>query len=657
MNEICWDFPLLGTGNESGSNIAAITMFKGAGIMDGLAREGGQNSLDAKNKKLDSGIPVKMKFELYRVKKDQYHIFAGFEETIKRSRAYWENSPLKTDKMIAFVEGIENALQADEIPILVMSDHNTTGLCGVNAGPGEKSYWDLLVNTEGISIKADKSSAGSYGIGKNAPFAYSALNLICYNTLATDGGRAFEGVARLATSTREYEGTQRKTQPIGKYLFLENIFTGRPILPEDNCDFTSIEAFQRTGDDYGTDVAIVGFKESEYPEWEKLLATAIIKNFVLAIIDGKFEVEIKSDRTHIEISQANLNKLLFGDFNDVAELKYTRQIYKTVTESDKKVDVKIAEDGDLTLYVKYSESYSQSLSRFRSTGMLINTTTSDVLPHYSVVVVVNDVGEEKLSTTLREAEPPQHTEWKAKNITDNRPLHNLAARYIRDIGKAVQTLLDDFDHQDIAPRIDGGIGAYIPDTNSGMAGGENNDGLLTTVQVSSIHRNDGRVVYNSSYESATGATGTENPGTGIKTGDKKRKKKRKKKIPVVTPGEGQKKGVTQGSGKVKVTSPDITDHRTFHLRGKKYRLFADCPKDYQNVYLQYYAARDDHSTDAKPLVIKNIKVNGNPVQQVDKDKVGPLQFNAGANTVHVEFENGEIMGVVPVFTMEVRNEE
>ena len=74
-------------------------------------------------------------------------------------------------------------------------------------------------------------------------------------------------------------------------------------------------------------------------------------------------------------------------------------------------------------------------------------------------------------------------------------------------------------------------------------------------------------------------------------------------------------------------------------------------------YLQYYAARDDHSTDAKPLVIKNIKVNGNPVQQVDKDKVGPLQFYAGANTVHVEFENGEIMGVVPVFTMEVRNEE
>ena len=51
--------------------------------------------------------------------------------------------------------------------------------------------------------------------------------------------------------------------------------------------------------------------------------------------------------------------------------------------------------------------------------MLINTTTVDVLPHFSVVIIVNDVGEMGLSKTLREAEPPQHTEWKAKNITDN----------------------------------------------------------------------------------------------------------------------------------------------------------------------------------------------------------------------------------------------
>ena len=49
---ICWDFPLLGSSSLRGTNDAAITMFKGSGDMDGLAREVCQNSLDARRKDL-----------------------------------------------------------------------------------------------------------------------------------------------------------------------------------------------------------------------------------------------------------------------------------------------------------------------------------------------------------------------------------------------------------------------------------------------------------------------------------------------------------------------------------------------------------------------------------------------------------------------------
>jgi len=658
MGKICWDFPLLGNGNESGSNIAAITMFKGAGVMDGLAREVCQNSLDAKDKTLDDSIPVRVKFELHHIRKKDYPMFEGYEDAIRRSREYWESSPLKTEKMISFLDSIEKALSNEMIPILVMSDYNTTGLRGVNAVEGEKSYWDLLVNTEGISIKDNKSSAGSYGIGKNAPFAYSALNLVFYNTLAVDGGRAFEGVARLATTTREYKGQKRKTQPIGKYLYVEDEFTGRPILPNDHSDLATYAAFDRKEQEYGTDVAVFGFKEEEYPDWETLIATAIIKNFVLALYNNKLDVVIKSDSICYEINQANLEKLLFNQFKDVPELKYTRQIYKTVKEPDTPaINVKIAEDGDLTLYVKYSETYSQSLSRFRSTGMLINTTTGDVLPHFSVVVVVNDIGEKKLSTTLREAEPPQHTEWKAKNITDNRQLHNLAAKYIREIGKAVQRVLDDYDQVDPENVVDGGIGAYLPDAAGGAATGEMSDGLMTDVKINQISRYDGRVLYNSSYETAEGATGAQKSGGAFKTGDKKRKKKKKKKLTPVVPNKGTKKGVASGTGKVKVVSADVTDHRTFYLGGYRYRLFADCPKDYDNLYIQYYATRDDMTPDSDPLIVKSVKVNNDVVIAVNSDKVGPIKMNQGANIVHVEFENHEIMGVLPIFTAEVRNEK
>jgi len=419
MKEVCWDFPLLGTGNQSGNNIAAITMFKGSGIMDGLAREVCQNSLDAKDKSLPPDTPVKVKFELVEIEKKEYSMFEGYQKALDSSIDYWSTSPLRTPKIMEFLGNVKKALDLEKIPVLIMSDYNTVGLKGVNAKQGEKSFWDLLVNVEGLSDKQDENSAGSFGIGKNAPFAYSALNLVFYNTLAQDGGRGFEGVARLVTTQKEYNGTLRPTQPIGKYLYLEDEYTGRPILPIDNCPLSQLDIFNRN--EIGTDVAVFGFKTNEYEDWERNIAIAIIKNFVLAILNSKLEVEIKSPKITYNISKSNVENLLFKDFSDEPQLKYTRQIYETLTKVDP-IKVTIEEKDDLSIYVKYEDTYAQSLSRFRSTGMLINTTIDDVLPHFSVVIIVNDVGEMRLSKTLREAEPPQHTEWKAKNITDNAPL-------------------------------------------------------------------------------------------------------------------------------------------------------------------------------------------------------------------------------------------
>ena len=40
-----------------------------------------------------------------------------------------------------------------------------------------------------------------------------------------------------------------------------------------------------------------------------------------------------------------------------------------------------------------------------------------------------------------------------------------------------------------------------------------------------------------------------------------------------------------------------------------------------------------------------------------KEKFGPVSLKAGNNTLYIEFENSEIMAVIPVFTMEVSNEK
>ena len=69
-----------------------------------------------------------------------------------------------------------------------------------------------MINEDGVSAKESEASGGSYGIGKNAPFACSGLSLVFYNTFAIDNEKAFEGVARLATL---FDSNHKATQRIG----------------------------------------------------------------------------------------------------------------------------------------------------------------------------------------------------------------------------------------------------------------------------------------------------------------------------------------------------------------------------------------------------------------------------------------------------------
>ena len=653
MGKICWDFPLLGTASVCGSNNAAITMFKGAGIMDALAREVCQNSLDARDSDVPAEEPVKVEFKLFELKKDSFGMFKEFEQAIKGAYDFWEVYPQRTQQTIDFLDSISKHLEKEKIPVLRMSDYNTTGLTGVKPTRGEQSYWDSLVNTEGISIKQNQSSGGSFGIGKNAPFAYSGLSTVFYNTLAKDGGRAFQGVTHLVTTYKEYKGQTVRTVPSGKYLYLENEYTGRPIFPEDKCDLAQAGEFNRT--ETGTDVAIFGFKAEEYKDWEENIAVAVLKNFILAIKDGKLEVEIKSPTKQYTISKENLKELLYKTFEDCKELfdglKWTRQIYETVTEGELQAE-SIAEKDDLSIYVRYDDCYLAALSRFRSTGMLINTTKGP-LPHCSVVIIINDVGEMKLSKTLRAAEPPQHTEWKANNISDNEDLKKKAGTYIRRINKAVKTVLNKFEQTD-TNSMDAGIGNYLPDDSAGVSG-EGTDGLLTDLKIREISLYDEKVLYNNQYESASSNEGSKTQKSGIKAGKRKRKKRQSNKIPVVTPSGTGEKGVSRGAGKVKISSLSFSDYRIFYMAGNKYRMFINSPKDYDRVYIRFYAGRDDGKQDV--LNIKNVKMEGNPLTEVCGEKIGPISIREGGNNFYIEFENNEIMAVIPIFTTEVTSDE
>lgn len=651
MGQICWNFPLLGTANVSGSNNAAIAMFKGSGIMDGLVREICQNSLDAHDDVNHPNDPVIVKFKLAHLEKAKYSMFDGLGKVFDGAENYWSKNRNKTNEIMDFISHAKSCFSKNEIPVLIMSDYNTIGLKGVNRNDDEKSYWDLLANSDGLSGKQDENSGGSFGIGKSAPFAYSGLNTVFYNTYAVDGGRAFQGVCHFVTSQREYNGTMRPTMSSGKYLYLDDEFTGRPISVSDGDPLTAVPEFQR--DKYGTDVAVIGFKLDEYPDWENATAVAAIKNFILAIMHNKLIVEIESEKIKHVVSSETLDAFLNRIFKDESQLKYTRQIYQTMTTVEP-MKFKVADQDDLSLFIKYDEGFYAAVSRFRSTGMLINT-NSESLPHYNIVVVVNDVGECNLSKVLRKSEPPQHTEWKAKNITDNRDLQNKAKRYISKIKKTIQEALDSMDSNEISSSMDGGVGGFLPAEN-GQLTNEEADGLKADVKINQIVSDDGDVVYQRSYETASSAEGKDTGTKGVKTGKRKRRKRIKTPIIAVNPSsDGGVKGVASGEGKVKVVSLKNIQSRTFYLAANKYRLVAKTDQDLNNVYIQYSAGRDDEDFDS--LTVKNVKLDGIPLKQVNGEKIGPISLKAGVNTLHIEFNNKEIMALVPTFTMEVKNNE
>ena len=652
MGKVCLHFPLLGTGSIKGTNDAATALFQSNQAMDSLVREICQNSLDAKNRDLDASLPVRVKFELVKIQKKQYEIFKEYEDNIKRCCNYWEKNNMRTTDILDTVNNIKAYLGREEIPMLVMSDYNTNGLTGIDADETEKSFWHLLVDTEGISIKQDDTSLGSNGIGKNAPFLYSKLNLVFYNTLAKDGGRGFQGVTHLVTSQREYDGKLRATQPTGKYLYLEEEYTGRPILPDDNCDLNNISAFSRN--ENGTDVAVVGFDLDEYPDWYDETIISLLRNYTLAIMNGKLEADIICDNKKIHIAKETIADILYKDMADDERLTLTRQIYETISHPDNQDTAKkVCEDGDLSIYVKYGVDYEKCLARFRSTGMLINE-TKESFNNFSVVIVVNDVGECKLSKDLRKAEPPQHTSWAAKYVKNDKTLKGRVGRLLRKIMGIISDTLNEYTLPDNSEIVDAGAGNFLPSKNKNDKTG----GDKPISKVLEVKKSDGTVICDSthplgSFEEAVSATGTAIPGYGIKASKKKRKHpKSGKAIIPVEPGNGNTKGVAAGRGNVRIIEMIPSDYRIIYMAANKYKLYINSRDNYDEVYLECYAGRDD--TDKTDLVkIKNIKCSGLNKMDVNAVKAGPFPLVRGDNNIFIEFENHEYMGIIARFTRRV----
>ncbi|MBE6100930.1 MAG: hypothetical protein E7200_02330 [Selenomonas ruminantium] len=621
MIKIGWRFPPLSGGTRQGYTNNDIEVFKGQELIDNLAREICQNSLDAHLENEDA--PVRVVFELRKVHRQDYDVFSQYAKCLKGCRGYWEDD--MDAKLEKFVVNAENTLLEEDIPILVASDYNTKGLSGSHSRK-KSSSWEALTGSDGISVKSDEASAGSYGIGKNAPFACSSLSMVFYNTLAEDGESAFIGVARLATLL---DDDDEPTQRVGRYQVNDNENRiWNPIYPEDENTFR--DSFLRT--ESGTDVIIVGFSQSSH--WLPNVMKAVLKNFFVAISENKLIVELKDGLEHVVINADSISQM-FSDLEDDAEMVSASQLYKAFTTPSVKKTFEVFEPDDVEVYIKADASYRRTIANFRATGMLVGTYYRRIFQHYAAVVVIRG---QKLGELLKDTEPPRHNRWDHKQIeASDRERRKDAKHAIETIEAYVLSLLKSQFEVVTEKTVDAaGVGEYIPDDLDGMGGqSEGDDILKVKIKIGKIRTN--KTPQGTTTQVAVQEEGTEEPGevrNHTRHPNQTPTPKPKPLVPVdPNPDDPDPKpGATPGKGLKTVITPNLTAQRAFPISSSQglYKIVIKPAEDYNNMFVECFVVGEDGRSD--PLEMETFTHDGKSVR-VSGGKAGPVQVKADTPAV------------------------
>lgn len=631
MTHISWRFPPLSGGTRQGYTNNDIEVFKGQELFDNLTREICQNSLDAHLETTDA--PVKVVFEFRQINMAQYDVFSEYGECLKGCRNYWGDE--MDAKLSRFVTGAETTLQQETIPVLIASDYHTKGLSGSHSGKLSSS-WEALTGSDGISVKSDENSAGSYGIGKNAPFACSSLSMVFYNTLAEDNESAFIGVARLATLLNS-DG--KPTQRVGKYQNNdEENEIWKPIFDTDTNAFR--DCFTRT--ERGTDVIIVGFTQSK--DWVKNITNAVLKNFFVAISEGRLIVELKDSTEHHMINVDTLSRLFF-DLSNNQEMIATTQLYKAFTTPDCKEFLEVLEPDDVEVYIKSDSSYKRTIANFRATGMLVGTYFKRIFQHYAAVVIVRG---QKLGELLKDTEPPRHNKWDYKQIeSSDKEKRTLAKRSIQEIDTFVLNLLKDQFEIVTEDTIDAaGIGEYIPDDIDGLgAHSEGEDILKVKIKIGKIITN--RIQRGTATQSAVQEEGAEQEGDVRNHTHNPNPMPPKPRPPKpVTPDPDDpnpQPGATPGNGIKTVNTPNLTAQRAFPISCSQglYKIVIKPAETYENLYVECFAVGEDSRSDI--LEMESFTYNGKRIK-IAGGKAGPVKVEVDTTAMFfVKFVKKEKM--------------
>lgn len=336
-------------GKTEGLAYAGFETFRGSPYAS-CARETGQNSRDA----WAGTGPVTVKYRLHNLDRD----LVPFAAELQRSIECCLMAP-QDQKTEQHLRRALETICGQQVKVLEISDFNTTGLTGPI--DDELSVFNALVKGDGVTNKPDATSAGSFGIGKNAAYAVSDLQTVIYSTVYSDSTSetlkfAAQGRLRLI-SHRDGE----------KRLSAEGYWGG--------AEFSAIEEqskvpawMQRT--EVGTSIFAIGFREEA--DWLWRMVLSIVSNFFLAIDRGEICFELQDS---VRIDKTSLDAILDSEklmevameCDRVMEVERAKRLVKCVrSDATTHHKIQIAGLGSFDLHLLVEEGLQRDVHVLRN---------------------------------------------------------------------------------------------------------------------------------------------------------------------------------------------------------------------------------------------------------------------------------------------------
>jgi hypothetical protein len=356
-----------------------------------------------------------------------------------------EAEQLGNEKDIGFFRHARSVLNATDIRILRVADFNTKGV----PGPCVKGKpFHTLAKADGVSIKPDINSGGSFGIGKSAASALSDIQTAFYSTRYSDdeGDHVLCMGKALLISHTGADGQERRRKGYwGKKQGFQPLDS-----PKD------IPAWLLR-DRQGTSIFSVCVRDNRI-DWRHEMAAALLINFFAAIQRQEMEFEI--DDGSIRINR-NTIETLFNDaaVNDaVDQLKardafdVARRLYACLVDEQAILrTIEVAGLGAVNLRLLMREKLGYTIGIVRN-GMHITGNFRNFgepfkrFPlHRDFALVIEPAGTSE-GEWFKRLENPSHDDLSAERITDpvlrkqgQKLFEELAGRirrYIREMAKS-----------------------------------------------------------------------------------------------------------------------------------------------------------------------------------------------------------------------------